>query len=202
MAQLVFFDQNHQYQLDGETIPSVSEITRFISREIYGNIMQFNLDRAAERGTKVHKALEVLDKFGSVEIPEDISGYIQAYVKFRKEHTVEWKEIEWPVHHAEKGFAGTIDRYGTVDGVPGITDFKTSAQKHESEWNAKMNLYRMMAEQSYPVESLNILHLKPDGTYKLIPVPIDDALALACLTLHKALQKPKRKRKEKNTPDE
>ena len=58
MAQLLFFDECHKYTLDGEELPSVSQLTRFISREIYGDVGQFNLDRAAERGTAVHKATE------------------------------------------------------------------------------------------------------------------------------------------------
>ena len=72
MANLVFFDQSHTYEVDGEPVPSVSEVTRFLSREIYGDITQFQLDNAAERGTAVHKALEVLDKYSEVEAAEDI----------------------------------------------------------------------------------------------------------------------------------
>ena len=79
MANLVFFEENHRYTVDGEEVPSVSELTRFIAREIYGEIQQTVLDTAAARGTKVHKAAEALDKFGSVEIDDDLSGYIKAY---------------------------------------------------------------------------------------------------------------------------
>lgn len=75
MANLVFFEENHRYTVDGEEVPSVSELTRFIAREIYGEIQQTVLDTAAARGTKVHKAAEALDKFGSVEIDDDLSGY-------------------------------------------------------------------------------------------------------------------------------
>ena len=35
MATLLFFDQGHKYTLDGEELPSVSELCRFLSREIY-----------------------------------------------------------------------------------------------------------------------------------------------------------------------
>jgi hypothetical protein len=40
-----------------------------------------------------------------------------------------------------------------------------------------------------------ILHLKPDGTFKLIDIPTDNSLFMACLTLHKAMEKKGRKRK-------
>lgn len=52
MAKLIFYDEGHTCKLDGETIPSVSELTRFISREVYGTVSQSTLDNAAARGTK------------------------------------------------------------------------------------------------------------------------------------------------------
>ena len=50
IAQLIFFEKGHIYEMDGEQLPSVSELTRFISREVYGDVAQFRLDNAAERG--------------------------------------------------------------------------------------------------------------------------------------------------------
>ena len=41
MATLLFFDQGHKYTLDGEELPSVSELCRFLSREIYGDVAQW-----------------------------------------------------------------------------------------------------------------------------------------------------------------
>ena len=86
MATLLFFDQGHKYTLDGEELPSVSELCRFLSREIYGDVAQWRLDNAADRGTAVHKACESLDKFGSVDVQDAILPYLQAYLKFRREH--------------------------------------------------------------------------------------------------------------------
>lgn len=99
MATLLFFDQGHKYTLDGEELPSVSELCRFLSREIYGDVAQWRLDNAADRGTAVHKACESLDKFGSVDVQDAILPYLQAYLKFRREHAVEWRKIEYASHH-------------------------------------------------------------------------------------------------------
>ena len=46
------------------------------------------------------------------------------------------------------------------------------------------------------VGALFILHLEKDGTYKLINVQINCELFFACLTLHNALKKKKRIKKE------
>lgn len=193
MAQLLFFDEGHKYTLDGEELPSVSQLTRFISREIYGDVGQFNLDRAADRGTAVHKATELLDKYGTAEIDEDISPYLKAYIAFRKEHKCEWQKIEYATHHPENLYAGTLDRVGAVDGKLVVLDIKTSSTIQKPLYTAQLNLYRKTLPD--PIEQLVILHLKKDGTYKLIDIPIDDTLADACITMHEALKKKKRSKK-------
>ena len=73
MSRLIFYDEGHEYQVDGERVPSVSEVLRFISREVYGDVNQYTLDNAADRGTRIHKACELLDKYGKVECDEDIA---------------------------------------------------------------------------------------------------------------------------------
>lgn len=193
---MVFYEKEHIYELNGEQLPSVSELTRFISREVYGDLAQFRLDHAAERGTKVHKLTEALDKYGEVDVSEDVLAYIQAYVRFRREHETAWQKIEYATHHPDNLYAGTLDRYGTVDGKRCIVDIKTSSTLQKQLYTAQLNLYRMMLLPD-TVDALHVLHLKPDGTYKLVELPIDDTLANACLTLHTALKKKKRKRKEK-----
>lgn len=197
MATLLFFDQGHRYMLDGEELPSVSELCRFISREIYSDIQQYNMDRAAERGTAVHKATEALDKFGSVDVQDDILPYVQAYLQFRREHNVEWEKIEWASHHPVDRYAGTIDRMGTVDGKKALLDIKTSYTIHTPLCAAQLNLYRRMLESNgVKVDVLYILHLKKDGTYKLKPFEFDDKVPEAVLTLHNLLKKKTRRKKD------
>lgn len=197
MAKLLFFDTGHKYTLDGEELPSVSEVTRFISREVYGDIGQYNLDRAAERGTAVHKATEILDKYGTVEISTDIEPYIKAYIAFRKEHDCKWELIEAARYDPDRRYAGTLDRLGTVDGELAIVDIKTTATispAHKKIYTAALNLYRRMFPERR-IKKLLIVQLRKDETYKLHRLDIDDSLADACLTLHEALKKkPKRKK--------
>ncbi len=192
MSQLVFFDKRHVYELDGVQIPSVSELTRFISREVYGDIAQFRLDNAAERGTKVHKLTEALDKYGDADVPGDVLPYIEAYLKFHEEHETAWDEIEAAHFHPSGAYAGTLDRVGTVDGARCIVDIKTSSKIQKTLYTAQLNLYRMMLDK--PVDKLLILHLQNTGKYKLVELPIDDTLANACLTLHEATKKQRRKK--------
>ena len=96
--ELVFREEDHKYFLNGKEIPSVSELTRFLSKEVYGEADPIALERAAEKGTAVHNALQTLDEKGEVEVDSEYDGYIAAYLNFREEHDVEWREIEWMVH--------------------------------------------------------------------------------------------------------
>lgn len=196
MAKLIFFDDRHEYQVDGEIVPSVSEILRFISREVYGDVTQFRLDHAADRGHNVHSACEQLDRFGSAEIDAEIEPYINAYIQFRKDHKPVWSKIEHAMHSETFGYAGTLDRYGTIGGKSVIVDIKSSYKVETALVTAQLNAYRLLADFSQMlVDELYVLHLRKDGTYKLIPIPIDDRTFMACLTLHNALKKKSRKKK-------
>lgn len=199
MAQLLFFDQGHRYTVDGRELPSVTQLCRFLSREVYGGINQYTLDAAADRGTKVHKATEVLDLYGKVDVDDDLLPYLNAYLKFRREHTIRWDRVEYAAYHPEDGYAGTIDRYGEVDGKRAIVDLKTTCTVHKPLCAASLNLYRRMMEaHGNPVDALYILHLRKDGSYKLVEFQADDNLPNALLTLHRALEKKEKKGRKKN----
>ena len=197
MAKLLFYDDTHRYTVDGEEVPSVSELTRFITREVYTDTPQYFMDGAAARGTKVHRATESLDKYGTVECDDDIAPYVQAYVQFLKDKAPEWEKIEWAVCN-EKMYAGTVDRYGVLDGKKVILDIKTTqtiSGMHKVLYRAQLNLYELAVVKEKPVEELVILQLRKDGTYKLIPLEMDAPLACACITMHEAIKKTKRRKK-------
>lgn len=194
MAQLIFFDQGHTYTLDGEEVPSVSQLCRFLSREVYGTVAQYTLDHAADRGTRVHKACEALDVYGKVNVTEDIAPYVNAYLKFRQEHEVVWNMVERSAAHLKERYAGTIDRYGEVDGVKALVDLKTTYTVHRQLATAQLNLYRWMAEEDgHAVDKLYILHLKKGG-YKLVEIEKRDDVPAALLTLHRLMEKKRRKK--------
>ncbi len=202
MAQILrFYDEQHTYTLDGEQIPSVSEITRFLSREIYGNISQYRLDNAAERGSIIHKACENLDRFGDCEISEEYAPYIRAYMQFRTDYEPQYIAIEKPLASPSLRFAGTPDRIAQLkDGKTAIIDLKSSSAVQKALASAQLNGYRILWDENTPdshITNLYILHLRPDASYKLIPFPLDPAVFMACYTLHTALQKKPRLSKKK-----
>ena len=192
MPQLTLNKARHQYFLNNQPIPSVSDLTRFLSREIYGDVDPIAMERAAEKGTKIHEATEILDNHGEVEMESELGGYVEAYVKFRRDHEVVWTMIEGTTHLQDL-YAGTIDRLGWIDGKCCLLDIKTSksiGKQHKALYQAQLNLYRLACEdhEIYP-DTLYILHLKQNGKYSLINIPFNTELALACITLHYSLKK-------------
>lgn len=198
---LEFYDKSHVYELDGERIPCVSDLCRFIHKEIYKDAPLWQMEAAADRGTKVHAATEALDKTGRAEIEDGYLPYLQAYAQFRQEHEVVWELIEYADYHPELMYAGTIDRYGIVDGYRTLADLKTTYRVYKPLCGASLNLYRLILEaRQKTVERLMIIHLKKEGTYKLVNIPIDGAVAMALITLHNAL-KTRRKKNVRRTEE-
>lgn len=187
---LKFFDEGHIYEYNGAVIPSVSELLRFISREVYGDINKYILDRAAERGTAVHAATQALDEHGLVDCPEEIYGYLEAYVAFRRQHTVEWQYIEKPIAHPEMLYAGTIDRAGIVDGVPTVLDIKTNSAIKKPLVKAQLNGYKLLMDTiGFHAQRLCCLQLMSNGKYRLYQAAIDSTEFMSCYQIHCAMNK-------------
>lgn len=218
MAKLIFFDNDHEYQLDGETIPSVSEISRFVSREVYGDVNQYTLDNASSRGSAVHKATEILDKYGEVECEPYIEPYIRAYIKFRKDFDINnYVAIEKALASEKMRYAGTIDRIAIITqefakkfkeqtkidvshliGRLVIIDIKSSSVVQKVLANIQLNGYENLVFENNigDVGLIIILHLDKDANYKVHNFEIDNTLFISCYNLHKALEKKKRNKKE------
>lgn len=205
MAKLLFFDEEHKYTLDDEVIPSVSEVVRFISREVYGDVNQYMLDMAADRGTKVHKATELLDKYNTVECEEEYIPYVQAYIQWRKDNGIKSEnivEIEKSYGNAEMSYAGTLDRIIKMGDEYWLVDLKTSSSPQKRLWGACLNGYKLLweaANEGKKISKMMDLQVKKDGTYSVVEIEDNPAVFLACLTLDKEMRS---KRKKKKTTEE
>ena len=197
MADLLFREADHIYTLDGQELPSVSQLCAPLHKAVYENVPQWQMEAAAERGTAVHAATVELEAAGSAETAEEYLPYVTAYRNFLREHRVSWQLTEQPLYHPEHLYAGTPDRYGAVDGIHTLLDIKTTYSVYKPLCRGQLNLYRLMliAKGIVPQRML-ILHLRKDGTYRLIPIAEDEPLANALITIHNAL--PKRRKKGAN----
>src|SRR5262245_12733032 len=115
---LQFDAASHTYTLDGEILPSVTQILQSAGLVDYSRVPRDVLQAAMDRGTRVHLACQFLDE-GDLD-PASIGlsdmGYVSAYEKFKRETGFVPELIEHRVHHSELRFAGTLDRVGTFSG--------------------------------------------------------------------------------------
>lgn len=142
-------------------------------------------DRAAgaARGTAVHRLAEKLIAGKEVEIPDDIAGYVESYVKFLDEWDVEAVLVEFPVVSYRHGYAGTGDLIADLRAPDGngrqraLLDTKTSRSGVFGETALQLAGYRYadvyldggVERPVPPVDWTGAVHIRADG-YSLIPV--------------------------------
>lgn len=188
---LHFNEGKHLYTLDqnGVTfeLPSVTQILRFISREIYGDVPQSVLDQAADKGTRVHEAIEAYDNYGWKEYESDTLPYILAYEKWVQDYNFQTVANEYPIYHRTRLYAGTADRLFMDKGNLSLLDFKTSQTILEPLVTAQLYGYAE-ALKSHGITVINsyILHLRNDATYDFIEVDTRKGQTIfeACAFLH------------------
>ena len=172
-----FDEEKHEYSVGGAKIPSVSEILAPLSAERYGELNPWMVKAAAARGTAVHEACELIDYGADPEEDAEIDGYLVAYQSFLLDHDVSWQDIEKIVCYIRAAgelplFCGTVDRYGMVDGRNAVVDLKTYASlSTDAQLTAscQTTLYADAIEsRGGEIEARYILHLRKDGTYRLV----------------------------------
>lgn len=191
---LTFDEATHTYTLCGIRLPSVTEITRFCAYD-YKSDRPWLAEAAAIRGTAVHEACALIDYGEEPEETPEIAGYLKAYRRFLADYKPEWKLIEHPIGSILLGYAGTLDRFGTIDGAPAILDIKTG-QLHDAALSAQLTAYAELRQTETfllpPEPALYALKLSNDGTYILKRVEHRLVLLNACITLHHATERKKR----------
>lgn len=183
----------HTYTLgDGRTLHSVSEIIAPLGPDISGTPeLELALDAAAERGTVLHRAVELLlSGEPEVDCPEAYGGYVDAIRLFLAEHTIVPLAVEQPMYSLAMGVAGTPDLLCEMDDVLTLIDYKFVAQMAKTRVKAQLNAYRLMyEEQGVMPDKLLAVQFLPSGLYRLYPVAQDTTEWELCLALHRLKSK-------------
>jgi hypothetical protein len=173
VSGLRFMQSPHRYLLTQGTatlqLPSVTQIIRFISKEFYGQIDPVTLHKAADRGTRVHETIELIDQGAWAPIDPDIVGYIQAYEAWKELYQPQIIAAEWRGYHRTMLYAGTVDQLVMLPGQDSLVlvDIKTSSTYYPLLVDVQLAGYALMME-SWPgvkIEGTWGLQLKADGTY-------------------------------------
>ena len=190
---LTFNEGEHKYYWNGVAVPGVTSLLAPLNN--FGAVPRDVLAAACFRGTAVHSCCELHD-IGELDentVDAEWLPYLDAWRLFRFEHVTEWKLIESRVYHKTLGYAGTLDRFGTVSGVQAVLDIKTSAAVYPSvgpQLSAYLHALKTMRTDIEKVERITV-QLSADGKYKITKHKNDAAdwsVFLSCLTIHNYLR--------------
>lgn len=189
MSDVLTFDEaSHTYTYGGVARPSTTQLLGKLHS--FGMISEDVLAAACERGTIVHTLCEYHDQ-NDLD-PASIGGYwpyLDAWINFCADYKVVWSHIEHRGYSKRYGFAGTLDRRGTLKGVRySAVDIKTGKQSHPV-WGLQTAAYRQLGAEEDPALWATgrraTVQLFDTGKYKFLPWddPEDFPAFLALITL-------------------
>ena len=157
-----FDEEKHEYRKDGVLLPSVTQI--LISQGLIDTT--YFKPEHRDRGTRVHTACEILDMGEEPGDDPTITGYLDAYRKFRSDNTdIKWIFSEQSFYHPIHLFAGRPDRVGQIGRAGSvILDIKTGG--YYPSYSVQLAGYAQFFIQAQALQLLT-LQLSPEGKYKL-----------------------------------
>lgn len=163
---LEFEPESHTYTIDGRIVPSVSQIMKPLTEGTYARIPKRILDKAKDRGTKVHEAIENYIIFGTIS--EECRGYVEQFIEFL--HQTQFQPYRTELMLTEGTYAGTVDLLlMSSEGVI-LVDLKTTYKIHEDLLGVQLAGYKTLCEiNGYNILSCHVLQLKPDK-FKFQPI--------------------------------
>ena len=176
---LEYIDESHTYIFNGVILPSITQILKVKFGNKYLGVSNSTLERAANLGTEVHKAIEDYETKGieNIELKE-LRNYV--FLKVRNNFKCLKNEIPIVLFLDDKPVAaGRVDLILEQNGQVGIADIKRTSTFDKEYVAYQTNLYRIGYQQTYgeDITFLRGLHLR-DNTRKYIELPINEEMSL------------------------
>lgn len=160
-AEITFNAENHEYFIEGNRKPSVSEIMRGMSDTYYSEISHRTLENASKRGTEVHKAIELFEK-QNIRPDKDLKRYILNYRVAKKIHQFEVINNELILSSDE--YAGTLDMLAFIENELVLIDLKVTSKINWDLIEVQLAGYMKLCEYNQiPVTKAYVLHLTEKG---------------------------------------
>lgn len=172
-----FYEDEHRYLVDGLILPSITQILKTKFGDKYDGIPEEVLKRAADKGTKVHEAIENYCKTGEVEDLKEVKNFIF----LQKKYDFKVIENEVPIFLFKDDVpiaCGRLDLTLSINDEVGGADIKRTSVLDKEYLAYQLNLYRIGYMQTYGIEwkFLKGIHLR-DDIRKFINIPINEQMA-------------------------
>lgn len=178
---LEFDEETHTYWCNGQKCISVTQLLKFKFPRKYEGINESILQRAAEKGSWVHEAIEMYEKYGieSNEVQE-----FRDYLFLKKAFKFEaiGNEIPIIIKYKDLIICGRLDLVLQERDQIGLGDIKCTSVFDKEYLAYQLNLYKIGYEQCYgaTIEFLRGLNLK-NGVRKYAPIPINEPAVIELL---------------------
>lgn len=163
-----FIEDGHIYLLDGVITPCVSDILHFIFPDKYKGVNKTILNKKAEYGSTVHKAIECLEQ--DLKMPE--LNYIQEasvgqYKKLKARYNIEVLSQEQKIHYQDL-YCGTYDMEANVNNIHSLVDIKTTAELDKEYLSWQLSFYELAIGKRF--KKLYCLWLPKKGLGQLVEI--------------------------------
>lgn len=182
---LEYFDDEHVYLVDGIIVPSITQILKYKFGGKYNGVSKSVLQKASEKGTMVHEAIEKYCKYGyESDLPE-----LRNFKFLQRAYKFDVIENEVPVILSFDGkpvSSGRLDLViekigedGVLHGERGIADIKRTSTLDKEYLAYQLNLYRIAYQQCYgmKIDFLKGIHLREEKR-KYVDIPINEDMAM------------------------
>ena len=161
-SQVAFNQENHTYSLNGIALMGITGMIKSqLFPDMYKDIPQYILDKAAERGTMVHESIELFD--AGFE-PKDTTLELESYKRIKRENGLTTVANEYIVTDKEH-FASAIDLVLCNGDDIILTDIKTTYTLDKEYVRWQLSIYAYLFELQNPelkVSKLYALWLRDD----------------------------------------
>ena len=162
ILQITLDEKTHTYSVNGLKLPSVSEIMKTATEEHYATIPTSTLEKAADRGKRVHKSIEMFELYGIEPEDEEVKPYFMQYKIAKHLEQFEITECELMMTNGE--YCGTIDAYAKVKGQETLIDFKVTSIINENLLEIQLAAYdKLLIHNGRIPMGHYCLQLKKDG---------------------------------------
>lgn len=187
---LEYIDEIHQYLVDGVCVPSITQILKIKFGNKYDNVDKKVLEKAAEKGTKVHEAIENFEKW---KIDDKCCEELRNYKFLKRQYKFECLDNEVPIIFFKDNIpiaAGRLDLVLEIDKKLGLGDIKRTSVLDKEYLAYQLNLYRIGYYQSYgkKAEFLSGLHLR-EKVRKFVNLPINEEVAMQLVNDYLEIEK-------------
>lgn len=171
---LEYFDDGHIYLVNGMQVPSITQILEAVFPTKYAGVLPTTLEKAAERGTMIHAAVQ---KYAETGLNEQNLEDVRNFRFLMKQYDATPIRTEMPVILYDENYnpaaAGRLDLLLKEGDKLGIGDIKTTYSLDTNYLGYQLNMYRVAFEQCYDmkISFLRGIHLREKKrVYKNIPL--------------------------------